>query len=100
MNGDLRKASGCSRSGCAVADEVCGGRIVLALEGGYDLDCGHSVAESVRALAEPDPRAREYPAATPLATSPSSDFSRSPRPLLARTPSAAHPSLTHHAPRS
>jgi len=48
---------------CAVADEVCGGRIVLALEGGYDLEAlADSVAETVRVLAEPAPRAREYPA--------------------------------------
>jgi acetoin utilization deacetylase AcuC-like enzyme len=48
---------------CAVADDVCGGRIVLALEGGYDLDAlGESVAEVVRVLAEPEPRARKFPA--------------------------------------
>ena len=50
---------------CAVADAACGGRIVLALEGGYDLEAlADSVAESVRVLAEPSPRAREYPAAS------------------------------------
>jgi len=48
---------------CAVADEACGGRIVLALEGGYDLEAlADSVAETVRVLADPTPRAREYPA--------------------------------------
>jgi acetoin utilization deacetylase AcuC-like enzyme len=47
----------------AVADEVCGGKLVLALEGGYDLEAlADSVAETVRVLAEPAPRAREYPA--------------------------------------
>jgi acetoin utilization deacetylase AcuC-like enzyme len=53
---------------CAVADEVCGGRIVLALEGGYDLEgLADSVAESVRVLAEPAPVARAAPAAGPRA---------------------------------
>ncbi len=53
---------------CAVADEVCGGRIVLALEGGYDLEgLADSVAETVRVLAEPAPRAREFPKAGPRA---------------------------------
>jgi acetoin utilization deacetylase AcuC-like enzyme len=38
----------------ALADEVCGGRVVLALEGGYDLDAlGESVAGVVDALASP-----------------------------------------------
>ncbi|HTO70468.1 MAG TPA: histone deacetylase [Myxococcota bacterium] len=47
----------------AVADEVCGGRLVLALEGGYDLDAlGESVAECVRVLAEPEVGARPLPA--------------------------------------
>ncbi|MFI5314223.1 MAG: histone deacetylase [Myxococcota bacterium] len=49
----------------AVADEVCGGRIVLALEGGYDLDAlGESVAEVVLVLGEPELRAREFPPPT------------------------------------
>jgi acetoin utilization deacetylase AcuC-like enzyme len=46
----------------AVADEVCGGRLVLALEGGYDLDAlGESVAEVVRVLAEPESASRDVP---------------------------------------
>jgi len=45
---------------CAVADEVCGGRLVLALEGGYDLAAlGESVAASVAVLAEASPRPRK-----------------------------------------
>jgi acetoin utilization deacetylase AcuC-like enzyme len=37
---------------CALADDVCGGRVVLALEGGYDLDAlGESVYGVVTALA-------------------------------------------------
>lgn len=50
----------------AVADEVCGGRLVLVLEGGYDLDAlGESVAEVVRVLAEPELASREFPAHSP-----------------------------------
>ena len=38
---------------CDVADEVCGGRIVSTLEGGYDLDAlGESVAAHVTVLKE------------------------------------------------
>jgi acetoin utilization deacetylase AcuC-like enzyme len=49
---------------CAVADAACAGRIVLALEGGYDLEAlADSVSETVRVLAEPTARAREYPVA-------------------------------------
>ncbi|MGH7292233.1 MAG: histone deacetylase family protein, partial [Myxococcota bacterium] len=41
---------------CAVADDVCGGRIALALEGGYDLEAlADSVGEVVRVLAQPSP---------------------------------------------
>jgi acetoin utilization deacetylase AcuC-like enzyme len=51
---------------CAVADDVCGGRIVLALEGGYDLAAlGESVAASVSVLAERAPRPRRLPAPGP-----------------------------------
>jgi len=50
----------------AVADEVCGGRLVLVLEGGYDLDAlGESVAEVVRVLAEPETSRREFPPHSP-----------------------------------
>jgi len=53
---------------CGVADQVCGGRIVLALEGGYDLEgLADSVAESVRVLAEPTPAPRECPVPGPRA---------------------------------
>ncbi len=48
-----------ARSLRALADDVCGGRVVLALEGGYDLDAlGESVARVVETLAAssaPDP---------------------------------------------
>jgi len=51
---------------CAVADEVCGGRLVLALEGGYDLDAlGESVAQVVSVLAETPLAPREFPAPGP-----------------------------------
>ena len=47
---------------CAVADEVAGGRIVLALEGGYDLEAlGESVAAVVEVLAAPEPPALHFP---------------------------------------
>jgi acetoin utilization deacetylase AcuC-like enzyme len=50
---------------CAVADETCQGRIVLALEGGYDLDAlAESVSETVRVLAQPTRRAAEFPIAS------------------------------------
>jgi acetoin utilization deacetylase AcuC-like enzyme len=40
---------------CALADSVCGGRLVLALEGGYDLEAlGESVAAVVSVLARPE----------------------------------------------
>jgi acetoin utilization deacetylase AcuC-like enzyme len=49
----------------AVADDVCGGRIVLALEGGYDLDAlAESVTEVVRVLAAPELPVHEFPAPT------------------------------------
>lgn len=48
---------------CAIADEACEGRIVLALEGGYDLDALEaSVRETVRVLADPTLRTDEFPA--------------------------------------
>ncbi|HTO52680.1 MAG TPA: histone deacetylase [Myxococcota bacterium] len=50
---------------CAVADEVAGGRIVLALEGGYDLEAlAESVSETVRVLAEETPGPRAFPRAS------------------------------------
>ena len=51
---------------CAVADDVAGGRIVLALEGGYDLEAlGESVAAVVGVLAAPELPALHFPAPTP-----------------------------------
>jgi acetoin utilization deacetylase AcuC-like enzyme len=48
---------------CAVADATCGGRVVLTLEGGYDLEAlGDSVAEAVGVLARPEPRTSAFPA--------------------------------------
>lgn len=42
-----------TREICAVADRVCGGRVVSTLEGGYDLDAlAASAAAHVRALIE------------------------------------------------
>ncbi len=50
---------------CAIADETCGGRIVLALEGGYDLDAlADSVAETVRVLASPAPATHDFESAS------------------------------------
>jgi len=50
---------------CAVADETCQGRIVLALEGGYDLlALGESVAATVDVLAKPSHGAGEFPASS------------------------------------
>jgi acetoin utilization deacetylase AcuC-like enzyme len=50
---------------CAIADETCAGRIVLALEGGYDLDAlAESVGETVRVLAQPAHGAAEFPVAS------------------------------------
>ena len=50
---------------CAVADEICNGRIVLALEGGSDLEAlGESVAETVGVLAKPSLGAAEFPVAS------------------------------------
>ncbi len=55
--------AGFAARACAVADEVCGGKLVLALEGGYDLDAlAESVAEVVSVLAEESQAAREFPA--------------------------------------
>ena len=51
---------------CAVADDICGGKIALALEGGYDLEAlAESVAQVVSVLAEPELGAREFPAPSP-----------------------------------
>jgi acetoin utilization deacetylase AcuC-like enzyme len=53
----------------AFADDACGGRLVLALEGGYDLDAlGESVAAVVRALA-----AREAPVLQPAPRTPGAE---------------------------
>ena len=47
---------------CAVADDVAGGRIVLALEGGYDWEAlGESVAAVVDVLASPGLPALHFP---------------------------------------
>jgi acetoin utilization deacetylase AcuC-like enzyme len=46
-----------------VADQVCGGRLVLALEGGYDLTAlGESVAAVTEVLAAPETPSRSFPA--------------------------------------
>ena len=51
---------------CAIADEICDGRVVLTLEGGYDLDAlAESVGEAVTALARPTAATHAFPAATP-----------------------------------
>ena len=61
-----RGFAGCAARLCAVADEVAGGRIVLALEGGYDLEAlGESVAAVVEVLAAPELPAHRFPAPTP-----------------------------------
>ena len=45
------------------ADDLCGGRLVLALEGGYDLPAlGASVSSTLRALCGPPPEAPPKPA--------------------------------------
>jgi acetoin utilization deacetylase AcuC-like enzyme len=47
----------------AAADDLCGGRLVLTLEGGYDLDAlGASVAAVLDLLSEPAPRPTPAPA--------------------------------------
>jgi acetoin utilization deacetylase AcuC-like enzyme len=49
---------------CAVADAACDGRVVLSLEGGYDLDAlADSVGEAVRVLARPTQATHAFPAA-------------------------------------
>ena len=51
----------------ALAEEVCAGRMLLTLEGGYDLEAlGESVAGVVRLLAEPEPRPEKFPALAPV----------------------------------
>ena len=51
----------------ALAEEVCAGRMLLTLEGGYDLEAlGESVAGVVRLLAEPELRPEKLPALTPV----------------------------------
>jgi len=60
---------------CAIADETCAGRIVLALEGGYDLEAlGESVGEAVRVLARTEPRAEKFPLAGARGTEMASRF--------------------------
>ena len=50
----------------AVADEVCGGRLVLALEGGYDLDAlGAAVRAVTEVLADPGARVGSKPCPAP-----------------------------------
>jgi acetoin utilization deacetylase AcuC-like enzyme len=47
----------------AVAEEVCDGRLLLVLEGGYDLEAlGESVHEVVRVLADAEPIDADSPA--------------------------------------
>ncbi len=54
----------------ALAEEVCAGRMLLTLEGGYDLQAlGESVAAVVHALAEPEVRPEKFPALAPVGTS-------------------------------
>ncbi len=50
----------------AVAEEACGGRLVIALEGGYDLDAlGASVAEVARVLLAPEVPRASFPSPSP-----------------------------------
>ncbi len=50
----------------ALAEATCGGRMLLTLEGGYDLEAlGESVAAVVFALAEPEVRPEKFPALDP-----------------------------------
>ena len=49
----------------ALAEETCGGRLVLALEGGYDLEAlGEAVAAVVETLAEPENPGFVHPSGT------------------------------------
>jgi len=49
----------------ALADETCGGRVVLALEGGYDLEAlGEAAAAVVETLAEPENPGFVHPSGT------------------------------------
>jgi acetoin utilization deacetylase AcuC-like enzyme len=49
-----------------VAEETCGGRLVVALEGGYDLEAlGASVAEVVTVLLAPRAPTGDFPLPTP-----------------------------------
>ena len=51
-----------------VAEQVCGGRLVLALEGGYDLAAlGASVRAVVEALSSPEAPPQRFPEPTPRA---------------------------------
>lgn len=44
-----------ARKVMALAEELCGGRLVVALEGGYDLDVlAHAILNTLRVLAQPD----------------------------------------------
>ena len=50
----------------AVAEETCGGRLVMTLEGGYDLEAlGASVAEVLGVLAAPEVAPLEFPTSSP-----------------------------------
>ncbi len=54
----------------ALADEICEGRLVLALEGGYDLDAlGESVAEVVGVLCEKQAPSIDFPPPSALGRS-------------------------------
>jgi acetoin utilization deacetylase AcuC-like enzyme len=51
----------------AVAEETCSGRLVIALEGGYDLEAlGAGVAEVVRVLAAPEVPRGDFPPPSPV----------------------------------
>ncbi len=51
----------------ALAEEVCAGRMLLTLEGGYDLEAlGESVAAVVDALVEPEVRPEKFPTLSPV----------------------------------
>ncbi len=53
----------------AVADEICDGRLIVTLEGGYDLRAlGESVAELIRVLASEDVPDAEFPIPSPGGT--------------------------------
>ena len=48
-----------ARLACSVAEKHCGGRLLAALEGGYDLGAlARSVAQTIEAMMEGAPEAR------------------------------------------